>query len=171
MLLSVSTVLHAQTIGTWYSESTAGAGVTNVSDSDTVTLTNTSGGSAAIGAVASLGQTFSLSNVGDFLQFSGDYSGQVGNNVNNSIRVGFYDSTGLTLDSDFDADMDSLVGFFGAVGTRSTTGARSSINFQPLNTKLVLDLTDSIPDDIIGSHVTPISTGNRTITYRVERIV
>jgi hypothetical protein len=170
--LSMSwTHLAAQTIGTWYAESNQGSGVGVVSDSDTISLTNTSGTTARIGAVASLGQSFSFTDVGDYVEFTGDYSGSVGNNINYAIRIGFYDSTGLSIDSNFDDEMDDLIGFHGAMGNRSTTGARTGVFSQGLNADQVLALNQSTPGGILGSAVTPISTGSRTMTYRVERVV
>lgn len=161
--------------GTWFAESALDTGVTVSTGSNTISLTNTGGSTANIGAVATLSDEVTLDDVGDFLQFTGVYSGAVGNNINYSIRVGFYDADGLVINADFDDDMNSLIGYFAGLGTRSTTGASTGILRQPLNTSSkVLALEQATPTSngvtLLGSSVTPISTGNRTVTFRMERL-
>jgi hypothetical protein len=158
--------------GIWFSETSgSSANMTNVSDSDTVILSNINdAGETLMGAVAGLSETVSLDEVGDFIQFAADFSGGIGNNKNYSIRIGFFDASSLMIDQDFDPGMDALVGNFGALGTRTTTGARTAIFNQPLNEEQVLGLNQATPGNMIGTFATDITTGDRAITYRVERI-
>lgn len=125
------------------------------------------------GAVVRLPQAIALDEVGNYIQFVGNYSGLVGNNINFSIRVGFFDSTGVTVDSDFDPDTASLVGYFGGLATRSGSGANTNVFHQAAGTGLLMGINQGNVTGAgitaIGANVNPLTTGNRTVTYRIER--
>ena len=121
--------------GTWYLIDGAGEDTltTSTADADTLALLQPSGsGNAHRGAVTYLGSVVSLTNVGDFIQFEGDYAGDVGNNVQYAIRIGFYNSNGSEVNGDFSTASDSWIGLFGASGIPNGSGARSN-DFLPGN--------------------------------------
>ncbi len=158
------------TSGTWYltDGGTDNAISATTADLDTIAISGPTS-TNDYGAVTALSSTVSLTNVGDFIQFSGDFSGDIGNNVNEAIRIGFYNSNGNSVSSNFSAASDNWIGFFAGSGNRSTTGATSNNFVQPLNTDKVLDMGDSSPNNDIGGTVNDISTGARTITFRIEK--
>ncbi|MCC5806144.1 MAG: right-handed parallel beta-helix repeat-containing protein [Opitutales bacterium] len=176
-LVAAAAAAHGQTVlthATWYAESSADTGVVLDPGENSIEVTNTSGSHARAGGVAALDLPVSLDSAGDYIEFVGEYSGSIGNNENYSIRVGFYNAEGLTIDADFHADMDSLVGHFGGVATRSTEGARSGILSHASGTSYVLGLDAANASgngvSLIGDWSTEISTGVRTITFRIERL-
>lgn len=157
--------------GTWYLIESGTGNTTSLvtGDADTIEVSQANDTNKDRGAVTYLDSTVSLTDVGDYIQFTGDYSGDVGNNVSWAIRIGFYDSNGNTVSSDFSSASDNWIGLFAASANRSTSGARSNNLYQPLNADMVLDLGDTSPNSEIGGNVTNISTGNRTITFRIEK--
>lgn len=175
-LLTLPPLAIAQVVplsGDWYLVDGAADNTltATTADADTIAVSQpaVASGGRDRGAVTYLGSSVSLTDVGDFIQFSGDYSGDVGNNINYAIRIGFYNSNGSVVSSDFSSASDSWIGLWTASANRSSTGARSNNLYQPSNTDKVLDIGDTSPETEIGGFVTDITTGNRTITFRITK--
>ena len=96
-------------------------------------------------------------------------AGDVGNNVNYAIRIGFYNSNSSPVNADFSTASNSWIGLFGASGNRNGSGAKSNNFYQASNGDNVLDAGDVTPDTAIGGTARDSSSGSRTITFRVEK--
>ena len=167
--------LHAAPLalsGTWYAIDQSGVNSVNLTgDADTISVQQPSGagGTTRRGGVTALSSEVSLDDVGDFIQFSGDYSGDIGNNVNYAIRIGFYNDNNSPVTADFSTASNGWSGLFTGLGNRSTNGAKSNNFYQPVNGDEVMDLNDSNPDTAIGGTASDISSGDRNVTFRIER--
>jgi hypothetical protein len=157
--------------GPFYMDSSAASNVSLTQSPGNFTASNSSGSAAQVGGFASLGETVTLDDVGDFIQFVGTSSGATNNNTY-ALRVGFFNSQGNTIDSDRDADMASVLGVFGAAPFRTSGAGNQGAVYRQTAGSSFLGLAASSPGGLTG--VTQLGSsvqqpnGHGEMTFRLE---
>jgi hypothetical protein len=157
--------------GPFYLDSSAASGVSLTQSPGNFTASNSSGSAAQVGGFASLGETVTLDDVGEYIQFVGTSSGATNNNTY-ALRVGFFNSNGNTINSDRDADMASVLGVFGAAPYRTSGGGNQGAVYRQTAGSTFLGLAASSPGGLTG--VTQLGSsvqqpnGHGEMTFRLE---